>query len=285
MLAAAPLSQAIVKKEFVNPVLKKPVAGTRVDVVADRITFEGKSKIATATGTVRITYGPYTLIATKVVYDQDGDSFKANGSVELREPNGNILQAETADLHNKFKEGFARHLRALLTNDVTITAEYARRQEGGITIYEHASYTACKDCSTDGGAPLWEITTTKTVHDEKAKNLYHTNPTLKIGGVPVAWLPYASMPDPTVKRRTGFLLPNFSSGSTYGFGVTTPYFLGTRSQCRSDLPSHVDHKARPGGRCGISPAPEIRKLQRSRLWGLSVNRNRTARRHEDGAAR
>ena len=43
MLVAAPLSQAIVKKEFVNPVLKKPVAGTQVDVVADRITIEGKS--------------------------------------------------------------------------------------------------------------------------------------------------------------------------------------------------------------------------------------------------
>lgn len=225
MLVAAPLSQAIVKKEFVNPVLKKPVAGTRVDVVADRITIEGNTKIATATGTVRITYGPYTLIATKVVYDQDGDSFKANGSVEIREPNGNVLQAETADLHNKFKEGFARHLRALLTNDVTITADYAKRQEGGITIYEHASYTACKDCSTDGGAPLWEITTTKTVHDEKAKNLYHTNPTLRIGGVPVGWLPYASMPDPTVDRRSGFLLPNYRSGDAYGFGIITPYFL------------------------------------------------------------
>ena len=225
MLLAAPISQAIVKKELVSPILKKPIAGTRVNVVADRITFEGKSKVATATGTVRITYGPYTLVATKVVYDQDGDSFKANGSVEIREPNGNILQAETADLQNKFKEGFARHLRMLLTNDVTIAAEYAKRQEGGITIYEHASYTACKDCSTDGGAPLWEITTTKTVHDEKAKNLYHTNPTLKIGGVPVAWLPYASMPDPTVKRRTGFLLPGFGTGDIYGFGVTTPYFL------------------------------------------------------------
>ena len=224
MLVAAPISQAIVNKEFIKPILKKPVAGTRVNVVADRIAFDGKSKIATATGTVRITYGPYTLVATKVVYNEATDDFKANGSVELREPNGNILQAETAALHNKFKEGFAKHLRALLTNDVTITAEYATRQEGGITIYEHASYTACKDCSTDGGAPLWEITTTQTIHDEKKKNLYHTNPTLRIGGVPVAWLPYATMPDPTVKRRSGFLLPSFSSGRTYGIGVTTPYF-------------------------------------------------------------
>ena len=225
LIMAAPAAQAIVKKEFIKPVTKKPVAGTRVNVEADRIAFDGKSKIATATGTVRITYGPYTLVATKVVYNQATDDFRANGSVELREPNGNILQAETAALHNKFKEGFAKHLRALLTNDVTITAEYATRQEGGITIYENASYTACKDCSTGGGAPLWEITTTQTVHDEKRKNLYHTNPTLRFGGVPVAWLPYAAMPDPTVRRRSGFLLPNFHSGDTYGIGVTTPYFL------------------------------------------------------------
>jgi LPS-assembly protein len=224
LIMAAPAAQAIVKKEFIKPVTEKPTAGTRVNVEADRIAFDGKSKIATATGTVRITYGPYTLVATKVVYNEATDDFKANGSVVLREPNGNILQAETAELHNKFKEGFAKHLRALLTNDVTITAEYATRQEGGITIYENASYTACKDCSTDGGSPLWEITSTQTVHDEKKKNLYHTNPTLRIGGVPVAWLPYATMPDPTVKRRSGFLLPSFGWGSTYGIGVITPYF-------------------------------------------------------------
>ena len=225
LLVAAPIAQAIVNKEFIKPVTKKPAAGTRVNVEADRITFDGKSKIATATGTVRITYGPYVLVATKVVYNEATDDFKANGSVELREPNGNILQAETAELHNKFKEGFARHLRALLTNDVTITADYATRQEDGITIYEHASYTACKDCSTKSGSPLWEITTTQTIHDEKSKNLYHTNPTLRFAGVPVAWLPYAQMPDPTVKRRSGFLLPSFHSGNTYGTGITTPYFL------------------------------------------------------------
>ena len=224
MFIVVPSSQAIVNKEFIKPITKKPAAGTRVGVVADRITFDSVSKIATATGTVRITYGPYTLVATKVVYDEAAKSFKANGSVELREPNGNILRAETADLQNKFKEGFARHLRALLTNDVTITAEYATRKEGGITIYEHASYTACKDCTANGGSPLWEITTTRTVHDEKKKNLYHTNPTLRIAGVPVAWLPYAEMPDPTVKRRSGFLLPSYHTGDTYGIGITTPYF-------------------------------------------------------------
>ena len=217
-------ANAIVNKKFIAPITKKPVAGSKVNVEADRITYDSKSKISTATGTVRLIYGPYILVATKVSYDEAHDKFKANGSVELREPNGNILQAETADLYNKLKQGFANHVRALLNNDVTIAAEYASRIEGGITIFENAHYTACKDCETKSGEPLWEISTTKTVHDSKTKTLYHTNPTLKIGGVPVAWLPYAEMPDPTVKRRSGFLLPNFKGKKAFGFGVVTPYF-------------------------------------------------------------
>ena len=224
LAAFSTVAYALSDKKFVAPITTKPAAGTKVDVAADRIVFDSSTKIATATGTVRITYGPYTLVASKVVYDQDDGSFKANGSVELREPNGNILQAYTVDLHNKFKEGFARHVRALLSNDVTIRSDYVMRTADGITVFERASYTACKDCATRSGAALWEITTERTVHDGNTKTLYHTNPTFRFAGVPLAWLPYAEQPDPTVKRRTGFLLPEFKSGRVYGVGVVTPYF-------------------------------------------------------------
>lgn len=224
LVLSAPLAQAIVDKPFVSPETKKPVAGTKVDVEADKITYDNKGKIATATGTVRIVYGPYILVATRVSYNETTGEFKANGSVELREPNGNILQAETADLRNKFKEGFAKHVRALLTSDVTIKADYANRTQDGITIYERVRYTACKSCESKNGDPLWEIVSEKVVHDDNTKTLFYTNPTLKIGGLPIAWVPYAEQPDPTVKRRSGLLLPDFKRGDAYGFGIITPYF-------------------------------------------------------------
>jgi len=210
--------------EFVAPKLDKVPAGTRVEVLASLLTYDGKRKIATALGAVRITYGPYVLTATRVVYDIKRGKFTANGSIELREPNGNVLQADFAELNDKFKEGFARHVKALLTNDVTITARYARRYENGITIYEDATYTACKACVARGGTPLWQIVARETKHDLEQHTLYYRNARLEIGGVPVAWTPYFSYPDPTVKRRTGFLLPTFHGGNTYGLGVTTPYF-------------------------------------------------------------
>ena len=87
----------------------------------------------------------------RVTFNQDTDVFTANGSVELREPNGNVMQAATLELTNRFKEGFARHLKALLTNNVTITAQYAERMEGGITVFENAHYTACRNCETRNG--------------------------------------------------------------------------------------------------------------------------------------
>jgi LPS-assembly protein len=43
--------------------------------------------------------------------------------------------------------------------------------------------------------------------------------------VPMAYLPYFYTPDPTVKRKTGFLMPVFSSNTKYGFAVQTPYYI------------------------------------------------------------
>lgn len=215
---------AIKEKPFVKPVTQQPAAGTAADFVADKLTYDPNTKDAVATGRVILTYGPYILNATKVTYNETTDKFTANGSVELREPNGNIMQAATLELTNRFKQGFARHLKALLTNDVTITADYAKRIEGGITIFDNAHYTACKNCETRKGDPLWELVSDQTTHLQKQHDLIHINPRLKIGGVTVAGLPYIRMADPSVKRRTGWLVPKIHYGREYGPAIETPFF-------------------------------------------------------------
>ncbi len=224
LIATAAPAFAIKEKPFVKPVTEQPATGTAADFVADKLTYDPKTKDAVATGKVVLTYGPYTLTATRVSYNETTDKFTANGSVVLREPNGNIMQSATLELTNRFKQGFARHLKALLTNDVTITADYAKRIEGGITIFTNAHYTACKNCTTRKGDPLWELVSDETTHLQKEHDLIHINPRLKIGGVTVAGLPYLRMADPTVKRRTGWLVPRFHYGRQYGVAVEAPFF-------------------------------------------------------------
>ena len=43
---------------FVEPEDKPIPKGTRVDVIADTLAYDNRTQVATATGTVQLTYGP-----------------------------------------------------------------------------------------------------------------------------------------------------------------------------------------------------------------------------------
>jgi len=224
MLSPAPKPALAATGDVRDNKIKTPPKGTRVNVIANKITYDARTKIAVAIGKVILTYGKYELVATRVSYDQRNDKMTAVGEVRLTEPGGNILEAERAQLMNSFKDGFAEHLRLLLTNDATITADYATRQDGYLTIYENVVYTACKYCVMSNGKPLWQLKSREVTHNEKEGVIYHRDATFEFGGADIITLPYFSHPDPTVKRRTGFLTPNFTYASVYGVGVEIPYF-------------------------------------------------------------
>ena len=71
---------------------------------------------------------------------------------------------------------------------------------------------------------LFRSVSDKTTHDNNTHTLYHVKPRLKIGGVTVAALPYLEHADPSVKRRSGWLVPDINAGHAYGVGLVTPYF-------------------------------------------------------------
>src|SRR5260221_5518063 len=57
--------------------MKTPPKGTRVNVIASKITYDARTKIAVAIGKVVLTYGKYELVATRVSYDQRNDKMIA----------------------------------------------------------------------------------------------------------------------------------------------------------------------------------------------------------------
>ncbi len=204
---------------------KRIPEGTPIDVLATRIIYDSRRDVATAVGRVEITYGPYVLKARKVIYDRKNDQLYAQGHVRLREPGGNVLVADYVNVDKKFRDGFARHLRLLLTNDATLTARYARRRDGYITVYEDVRYTRCKACVLEDNTPLWELRSQQATHDEREGRIYHRNVSMAIAGTPIFWLPYLSHPDPKHKRATGFLVPGFGYSTQLGANVSIPYFI------------------------------------------------------------
>lgn len=218
---------ALDEVKLIAPDLSKPAKGTAADFVADQVTFDPATQIAVASGNVRLVYGQFILNASRVSFNQKTNVFEANGSVELREPNGNVLTADTLQLREKFKQIFATHVVALLTNRVSISADYVRRDVNGISVFENARYTACTNCKARNGEPLWELASERTTHDAKEKMIRHVKPRLKIAGHTVLGLPYYAHPDPSVKRKTGFLRPTYKYGEAYGLRAITPFYWKT----------------------------------------------------------
>ena len=57
------------------------------------------------------------------------------------------------------------------------------------------------------------------------RDITYRDVTLEVFGVPVAYSPFLSHPDPTVERRTGFLAPDYGRSSTLGAYVRVPYYI------------------------------------------------------------
>lgn len=222
----APITpSAFAKQERVPEMdLRKLPPGTRVNVEATQFVYNSNTRVGVATGDVVLTYGPYLLVGTEVSYDQDDDIMRAQGQIHMREPNGNILSGDLIELQNKFRDGFAEHLRLLLTNDATVRAEYAKRSDGNVTVFTRATYTRCKTCVLKSGTPLWQVRSQKATHVETDHRIYHRNASFEFAGVPVFYTPYFSHPDGTLQNQSGFLTPNLSrSSSVYGWGLSVPY--------------------------------------------------------------
>ena len=88
-----------------------------------------------------------------------------------------------------------------------------------------AVYSPCKSCREDPTrAPLWQLKAVKIVHDKKNQSIEYSDAWLEIAGIPVFYTPYFSHPDPTVKRRSGFLTPSIGNSSDLGVVMEAPYY-------------------------------------------------------------
>ncbi len=193
---------------------------------ADTVAYESNAAVVTATGGVQIDYGGYKLVARKVVYNQKTKRLVATGDVQLQQPDGNLIYADSADITDDFADGFVRALRIESPENTRFAAQGAVRENGNILTLERGVYTACEACRENPDRPpLWQVKARKIVWDQQAKIIRYYGASLEFFGLPLAYLPYLAQPDPTVKRKSGFLIPSFRSSGDLGYGLRVPYFF------------------------------------------------------------
>ena len=68
------------------------------------------------------------------------------------------------------------------------------------------------------------MTASEIRHDNIKKTIYYENAVIRIYNIPIFYFPKLSYPDPTVKRKSGFLIPSFSTSKNLGSEINLPYF-------------------------------------------------------------
>jgi LPS-assembly protein len=194
-------------------------------VQAVEVDYDYNNSRVSAVGNVQMFYNGTSVEADKVIYDQKTKRLHAEGNIRMTDADGKITYANIMDLSDDYRDGFVDSLRVDTADATRMAATRADRSSGNYTVFENGVYTACAPCKDDPKKPpLWQVKGARIIHDQTEKMLYFENAQLEFFGVPMAYLPYFSTPDPTVKRKTGFLMPAFSSASGYGYGVETPFY-------------------------------------------------------------
>jgi len=191
---------------------------------ADELTYDTDGKIARATGNAEAFYGGRVLGADALVYDATNGTVSAQGAVALRNDDGTLLFADDATLATDLSDGQITEPRMIIEGGGKLAAVEGERVDGRYTVLSKAVYSACDVC-VDDPTPLWRVRADRVIHDEITRDIVYQDATFDVEGISVLYLPYFRHPDPSVERRSGFLMPDFSRDGTIGATLKTPYFF------------------------------------------------------------
>ncbi|TCL70238.1 LPS-assembly protein LptD [Rhizobium sp. BK251] len=192
---------------------------------ANQLLYNRDTEIVSAEGGVQINYAGYKMVAQKVEYNQKTGRMMASGNIELVGPDGNRMYADSLDVTDNFAEGFVNSLRIETADNTRLTAETGERVSGTQMILHKGVYTACLPCTENPEhPPFWQVKAERVVQNGETHTIRLEKARFQLLGQSLAYVPFLEVPDNTVRRKSGFLFPTFSTSQNLGFGLSVPYY-------------------------------------------------------------
>ena len=178
--------------------------------------------------------------------------FKSVGNIEIVDKLNNSYQFSQIYINTKKKEIIGSDTKAYLNNEklkinpknkprVFANTLSLKEQKSS---FEKSIFTLC-DYRKNDKCPPWTLQSSKMLHDNQKKTIYYDNAILKIYNIPIFYFPKLAHPDPTVKRRTGFLPPSFSDTKNLGAGLSIPYFWAINNDKNFTLTNRIYYSENP----------------------------------------
>lgn len=241
-----------------------PAAIDPMVINADEMTYDRGTNVFTATGNVEIRFRQRIIRADEVIYSEDAGQLTASGNVRIIDPAGHLMIADQMELSADLREGFIKNVLMIFSDGSRLAAVEAQRSNGNRNVLRRAIYSPCRVCvDNKARKPVWSIRAETIIHREEDQTIIYKNAVLEFFGFPVGYLPFLSHPDPTVKRKSGLLVPRIGSSSFLGIKFELPYFF--------NIAPHRDFTLTPliTSREGMSLAGEYR--ERTKRGGYTAD--------------
>jgi LPS-assembly protein len=196
-------------------------------VEADRLSYDARTGVISAEGTVHFVYQEYVIEADRLDYNQRTGKLYAIGSVVVRDSGDNVYEMDKLEVTGGMKEAFLDSMTLTTPGGARITAHDVEYAQALATILNDASYSPCGLCVDAKGRRIgWKVKAARIIYERDKASVTLEQPSLELLGVPVAWLPWFWMPDPSQPRATGPRMPSVDADAKRGSVLEVPFFMG-----------------------------------------------------------
>ena len=165
-------------------------------------------------------------------FSVDTSIFKSIGRIIIEDTKKNTYEFTQVYIDTKKKEILGTDSKIFLNNESFKISSKNNPRVFSNTVnikkdkstFEKSIFTICQYRENDK-CPPWTIQSKKMLHDSIKKTIYYDNAIVKVYDIPIFYFPKLSHPDPSVKRRSGFLVPSMYDTKNLGSGISIPYFF------------------------------------------------------------
>ena len=205
-------------------------ADQKIKIIADEIlVYQNEKKIKATGDAIAQNEEGSKLKSDVILYDENKSLITADGNVVLNDIEGNTYFFKKLISDDSFKNIDGSEIRVRLDDGSRIVGSNLIKKES-ISSLENAEFTPClKNDYLIENCPGWKLKAKNIFQDNENKTIHYDHARIHLFNIPVLYLPYFSHPDPSVNKRSGFLMPTVETDQNLGDSFSIPIFYNIKS--------------------------------------------------------
>ena len=204
---------------------RTPTGGSSVSISADTLTYDADRNIVVAQGHVEVDDDGTSMTGDRLEFDRKTHNAHFVGHVVMTTPEGETYTGTDLQLTSQMHDALVRQLTLTTKDGALITAADGNMRRGEQTVLNDATYAPCGRCIDAKGRRIgWSAKSVRMIYHGHTQTVSLEQPSLYLLGIPMAWLPWLSIPDPS-KRSSGFRMPSANYNAKFGVRANVPYFF------------------------------------------------------------